>query len=132
MTVATTNIPIIRLAPFALVRIFSAAGARERVSITDTPNTRWWTIHGPSDGRLVGCLGLIAIAGRLRVKGVYIKPADRGHGIGSEATQAVVALALAEGKAVEAFALNPPWYHARGFLTVSHNAHGVALVRREP
>jgi GNAT superfamily N-acetyltransferase len=113
---------------FAAVQRYAENALKERVKILDYgPQMRWFQILL---GRVpIGCLGLLPTAEVTFLKGVYVISEMRGRGFGTLATEAV--LALAEGP-VEAAALNPSWYHVRGFTTIAHNEHDIAIVRREP
>lgn len=112
--------------PFAVVQGYATDAIREHVKIIDYgPQMRWFRIL---DGAvMVGCLGLLRVNGHTELKGVYIVPQMRGRGIGTQATEA--ALALVDGP-VEAAAINPSWYHAREFKTVGRSESGFEIVRR--
>lgn len=109
-------------------RRWVAQAAQERTSLKDSRNTRWFGIY--LDGEeLVGCAALYVVRpGRQRVKGVFIDPVWRGCGLGTRITEHL--LGLCEGDEVEAYALNPSWYLARGFGEMGKNGHGVVKMRR--
>jgi len=118
----------IRPALFRDVSGYVKASASEGVAIEDRADTQWFTID--ADGRPVGCVGLRRrSARRVSVVGVYVAPFARGYGVGSAATEQVIALA-APGVTVDAVAYNPKWYLARGFVVGRTYLHG-SLVRRE-
>lgn len=105
---------------------FATAAAKERVSLKDTPTTRWFRI---GDMAVAGLLALPG--GRYRIRGVFVDKPYRGMGLGTALTEHLIALATAEHAGLEAFALNPPFYLARGFHEAGRNAHGVVRVMRD-
>ncbi len=64
--------------PYREVAPFRTAAARERVSLSDTPATRWfvWRAPGAEDETaIIGCCGLLLRPGAwARIKGVYVRP----------------------------------------------------------
>lgn len=67
---------------------------------------------------LLGFGALIEVKpGHLRVKGIYVLPEERGAGVGTTMTEDLIKVARAAGaQEIEAIALNPAWYEARGFV----------------
>lgn len=111
---------------FKDVQVYAPAALKEHVKIIDYgPQIRWFQILAGQAP--VGCLGLLGYDDHTELKGVYVIPEMRGRGIGTQATEA--AMALVEGP-IEAAALNPAWYHARGFSTTGTTENGIAIVRK--
>lgn len=116
---------------FGSVERFAAAAAKERTSIADTPRTSWYVVV--KDGVIAGCAGLYTVRpGIARIKGVYIAPSHRKAGLGTLLTEHLLAVARAECVSlVEALALNPTWYEARGFRrAAAARPNGAVLVRK--
>lgn len=125
----------IQAAEYSAVQRFAGAAARERVAITDTARTSWYTVCGPGQAAVDGCAGILWLGRAARIKGVYVAPEMRGAGLGTQLTEHCIAEAWRRGDVdqVEAFALNPAWYESRGFHREGRNSHGVArmVLRRE-
>ena len=100
---------------FQAVLPFKRQAERERVSITDTRRTHWFSaIH---EGERVGFGAFIWMKlDTARVKGIYIFPEHRGQGYGGQMTEAILDRAKANGaERLEAFAHNPSFYVKRGW-----------------
>ena len=111
--------------PFVGVQDYAIMAHVEHVKVIDYgPQMQWFRIL--NNDMPVGCLGLLHGDGHTQLKGVYVMPEMRGRGIGTQATE--IALAWVNGP-VEAAAVNPSWYHARGFKTVGRSESGFEIVR---
>ena len=113
----------VREVDYIEVRPWASRAARDHVDLADTPRTRWWKVDD------VACAGLMLVGHGARVKGVYVDPAFRGQGIGTELTEYVLAQ-CAGLDFIEAYAWNAPWYEARGFEVIGGNRHGAKRVRK--
>jgi len=102
-----------------------AAAAKEHVSLQESIGAHWFTVDG------VGC-GAVAISrigpiARGRIKGIWLDPAFRGQGLGTEFTSWLIDWAWTqECKTLDVFAVNERFYLARGWQLVGRNAHGYA------
>jgi GNAT superfamily N-acetyltransferase len=127
--------------PYREVAPFRTVAARERVSLSDTPATRWfvWRAPGADAGRagagpgtpasrggnagvdgewaIIGCCGLLLRPGGwARIKGVYVRPPYRGQGHGDAMTRALIAWARERCLSVlEVLAYNPAYYERLGW-----------------
>lgn len=114
---------------FADLRPHQSAAARERVSLKDTPDTRWYWIVPFGEWEPVGFAGLYFRNGVGRIKGVLVFKSQRGRGYGEAAVAMLEATAAEYGcSAVEAFAWNRAFYEARGYTCTGTNAHGAYRV----
>jgi len=115
---------------FAVVRPFAARAARDRVSVSDTRLTQWFTEQ--LDGVILGLAGMIQIgSASRRIKGVWVEPACRGLGTGDRLARHLIALAQAECAAmIETLAYNPAYYIALGFHRVGMMPNGAVRLRR--
>lgn len=119
---------MIQQVSYAKVRPWLARAARERVDLSDSPATRWFMRED------IACAGLLSLVGvgRVRIRGVYVDPAFRRIGVGTDLGEHLIAVAQAEGYAkIEAYAWSPRWYEERGFAAVGRNVHGAILLRRD-
>lgn len=110
---------------YATVARWKAQAARDRVSVSDTKNTRWFNLASGE-----GFCGLIEIGGMVRVKGVYVFPEYRGLGVGTAMTEELLTIAAATGKTIEVLAYNPEFYELRGFQRQSQLANGAWRLTR--
>lgn len=100
---------------FGFILPFKRQAERERVSVTNTRCTHWFSaIH---EGECVGFGAFIWMKlVTARVKGIYIFPEHRGSGHGGRMTEALLDRAKANGaEHLEAFAHNPDFYVKRGW-----------------
>lgn len=117
---------------FAEIRQFANRAAKDRVSISDTKKTTWFTILTDKD--VIGIAGLMLLPNSAaRIKGVWVKPDKRGYGIGTELTLHLVKLAKQNGvKRLEALAYNPTFYESHGWYKVGkprpNGAQGVEVM----
>lgn len=111
---------------YAYVARYARQAARDRVSLADTQNTRWFRLGGHE-----GFCGLISIGGRQRVKGVYVHPEYRGMGYGTKMTEDLLKIAAWAGGPVEVLAYNPAFYEARGFSRVTQLSNGAWRLVKE-
>jgi GNAT superfamily N-acetyltransferase len=110
--------PQIRLSEVPIERLltYRAAAAREHVSVSNTQNTRWFGAFVPFGNEPVGFGAVYWVGLKARIKGIYVVPGMRGRGIGSQMTERLIQFAVRQGATqLEAFALNPAWYEARGW-----------------
>ena len=122
MTIAEVSYDIV--APFA------GAAAKDRVSAKPTPTTRWWAARSAS-GIVLGFVGLLVLKDRARIKGVWVKPQERGTGLGTEITEHVINEARSLNlPMLEVFAYNPKWYEAHGWERVGTRSGVAVLVLR--
>jgi ribosomal protein S18 acetylase RimI-like enzyme len=120
---------VIEAVPFADVLPYAARAAREHVSVSDTRRTTW---HAERlDGALLGFAGLLEARQAWRIKGVWVEPAARGMGIGNRLAHHLIRLAQ-DGcaPAIEAFAWNPAYYLAFGFVRYGTLPNGAVKLRR--
>lgn len=105
-----------------------SVAARERVSLSDTRSTYWFRTDDNS-----GVCGAIEVAGRVRIKGVWVYPEWRGLGIGSAMTEALIKwIEQRYDCPIEVLAYNPAFYEARGFRRTGELANGaVRLEKRQ-
>lgn len=102
-------------ATFDQVRPFAGRAARDHVSISDTRDTRWFAAVDES-GDVAGVAGLLRFRSQLRIKGVWVAPSARGHGLGNAFVQHFLAIAEDEcAPSIEAFVANVAYYQGLGF-----------------
>lgn len=124
-----TTLPPISEVPFAVVSGLAARAGREHVSISNTRATAWYAAM--AQGRVVGVAGLLKFATGYRIKGVWVDPAWRGHGLGDALATKLIELAEYEcAPAIEAFAWRPDYYEGRGFERCGALPNGAVKVRK--
>ncbi len=113
---------------FATVAPLARRASADRVSISDTGNTRWYVILG--GGRIEAVAGLIRVGSGARIKGVWVEPACRGRGIGAHLVDFLLRVAdQACCSSVEALAYNPAFYEARNFRRLGVKPNGAVRLR---
>ena len=114
---------------FLGVRKYSNLAKKERVSISNTNNTRWFEFK--LDGESVGCCALIYQGKKVRIKGVYLLPQYRGHGHGVFMDDCLLSIAEEDGiNIVEVLTLHPKFYKSRGFKIIKETNKGVFLAQK--
>ena len=109
------------------IRIFKSYGAKERVSISNTGNTKWYCIID-KNRLMVGCCGLYLAAKKCRIKGDYIFEYHRGKGYGEFITQCRLMIAKKlDYKMIEVYTLHPHYYEKKGFTIHKEMRKGVWL-----
>lgn len=101
---------------YAEVKQYANRAAKDRVSISNTNNTKWYAIIG-DDEDIVGVAGLMLLSSAAaRIKGVWVCPLDRGHGYGTALTLLLIKEAQKlKMKRLEALAYNPSFYVDHGW-----------------
>lgn len=113
----------VRLGDHSDVAPWMAVAAREHVSATNTTGTDW-VVGCTAQGEVVGFAGVLRHGrkGRYaRVKGVWLRPEFRGNGHGEAITDyAITHAASLDGvERLDAIAINPAFYVARGWTVGS-------------
>lgn len=105
------------------VRPFRAAAARERTDLNDRKGTHWYGVPGRS------CAGLLPMGRCARIRGVYVRPDERGTGEGTRLVEFLERQAIESGFSfIDAYAWNEPFYVGRGYEVKGHNRFGAAHV----
>lgn len=115
---------------FADIMNLAGKAARERVSISNTSKTQWFTVH--YDGkRIKACAGAMAVPGAgFRIKGVWVEPPMRGKGVGEALVDEIRKYADRRSAAfLEAFAYNADFYKRKGFIMIGTLPNGAAKMR---
>lgn len=120
----------IRAIDYADAQPFASRAAREHVSISPTRNTRWFAAI--AQDQVVAVAGLLRMRGMaVRIKGVWVDPAARGHGLGAALVAHLIALAQDEcAPAIEAYAHNGAFYQSLGFSRCGQLPNGAVRVRK--
>lgn len=112
---------------YSYVYPYRRVAAKERVSVSDTKNTRWFRTVGHE-----GFCGLIrASATTVRIKGVFVHPEYRGCGVGAAMTEALMAIAATSKQKMEVLAYNPAFYEDRGFVRRNQLHNGAWRLTRD-
>ncbi len=120
----------ILLSNYAIIKSFAFKASKERVSISDTKDTRWFVVLN-EDETVIAVAGLMKVGSGVRIKGVWTEPKHRGKGVGAKLTDHLIQTAENEcASHVEAFAYNPSFYTQRGFKVFGSLPNGAIKVRR--
>ncbi len=122
----------IRDCSFADIQHFASRAAKERVSITDTRDTRWHAAYDEA-GNIVGCGAVMFTRQTARLKAYFIEPSMRGSGLGSALVQKGIDTALDNPaiNTIEVFSVNPKFFLAKGFTRLKDIRDGVThLIKR--
>jgi len=119
---------------FDMIKGFASRAAKERVSVKDTASTVWFGIFEnfyTEESELVGFGGVIIKGSKARVKSIYVLPEHRGKGYGSLLTEHMIRAAqkIPHIKTLEAYAVNPKYYEALGWVSLQ-TAKGITVVQR--
>lgn len=98
-----------------VLRQFGRAPAREHVSLTATKGTGWFL--WAAEGRFIGFGAVMRVnSHRARVKGLWVKPEERGRGWGTQGVALLCDLAEERGYIeVDQFAIAPAFWLSKGW-----------------
>ena len=102
-----------------VLRQYGRAPAREHVSLTATQNTAWFLWGVQRDWIGFGAL-LTLNPRRVRVKGLWVRPEDRGRGWGTQGVRLLCDYAEQRGfTEVEQYAIRPQFWLDRGWAPLA-------------
>lgn len=107
---------------------YASLAAKNRVSISDTKNTEWFTIN--DDDELLGFAGLMKVSIGYRIKGVFVHDRYRGRGVGNILTQHLFDICNERCANIEVYAYNDKFYIQNGFETFGKLPNGAKKLRR--
>lgn len=114
---------------FTGVKKYASLAKKDRVSISETKNTRWFEFFLESEP--IGCCGLLYQGRKSRIKGVYILPQHRGAGHGVFMDDCLLSISKSDGvDFVEVLTLHPKFYQNRGFTIIKEANKGVFLAKK--